>query len=49
MKTYIPKNLYEVYTNDKQHIIVKSTPEILENLVKNDLIREWTILKVYKY
>ena len=49
MKTYTPKNLYEVYTNDKQHIIVKSTPETLEKLVMNDLIREWNTLKIYKY
>ena len=49
MKTYISKNLFEVLTNDRERIIVKSDPETLENMVFNDQIREWNILTVYKY
>lgn len=49
MKTYTSKNLFRVYTNDKLHIVVKSTPEMLETMVSKDLIREWQPLTVYNY
>lgn len=49
MKKYTSKNLFRVYTNDKQHIVVKSSIDVLEAMVQNNLIREYTSLTVYNY
>ena len=49
MKTYTPKNLFEVMTNDRERIIVKSDPDTLEEMFINDLIYEWRDLTIYKF
>ena len=49
MKTYISKNLFEVLTNDRERIIVKSDPETLENMMLNNRIHEWSVLTIHKY
>ena len=48
MKAKYSKNLYVIYTNDHQHIIVKSNPDLLEYMVQNDMIIAWTGLKYYE-
>lgn len=47
-KTKIYKNLYEIITNDKQRILVKSTPDELEKAFQEGKIWEWSGLEIYK-
>lgn len=49
MKTYYPKDLYKVRTNDRCNIIVKARQEELEKLVQEDAIIEYIALKVVKF
>ena len=42
------KKIYDVYTNERTHILVKATQEELEKLFAEDKIKEYTLARIYK-
>lgn len=40
--------IYDVYTNERTHILVKATQEELEKLFAEDKIKEYTLARIYK-
>ena len=42
------KKIYNVYTNERTHILVKATQEELEKLFAEDKIKEYTLARIYK-
>ena len=41
------KKIYDVYTNERTHILVKATQEELEKLFAEDKIKEYTLARIY--
>ena len=42
------KKIFDVYTNERTHVLVKATQEELEKLFAEDKIKEYTLAKIYK-
>ena len=41
------KKIFDVYTNERTHILVKATQEELEKLFAEDKIKEYTLAKIF--
>ena len=42
------KKIFDVYTNERTHVLVRATQEELEKLFAENKIKEYTLAKIYK-